>query len=339
MGQIKLEYRVEKITVPIQTIIGEFEYGSTFALYPSHESVMPSGMGELKWIQYHYSGSLLEVWIDDSFWEMDFFFEKFMTLCLHNLSDFGNICLDKIDISSSKLKDILFHGEKSIITTPLIGTIFKPYYHQTVEEKISQAERFVDLGFNVFKNDECYFLPKEKLAKEVYNIHKAIGNNAYFVPNISSVVTDIDFMKELIGMGTSIFMVDYLISGLSSIYKLKQSFPEITIWGHRIGYQAIKSSISMDALCTLAQLAGIDFLHVGTPVSEDILDCKCLVNRQKMYNSRFRPVFTKTTPDVLKELLPTFGSNAIYLACGYFRNQMGEIDWTQVKELRHCFDL
>lgn len=34
MGQIKLEYKIEEIITPIKTIISEFEYGSTFALYP-----------------------------------------------------------------------------------------------------------------------------------------------------------------------------------------------------------------------------------------------------------------------------------------------------------------
>ena len=339
MGQIKLEYKIEEIITPIETIISEFEYGSTFALYPSYEKIMPTGTGELKWIEYRHSENLLEVWFDDSFWEMEFFFEKFMTLCLYNLSDFGTICLNKIDISSSRLQDIISLRDGSIITTPLVGTIFKPYYHQTVKEKILQAKQFIDLGFNIFKNDECYFISKKELIEETSHIYKAIGNNAYFIPNISSIITDFDLIKQLIEMGVNIFMVDYLISGLGSVYKLKQFFPQITIWGHRIGYHPIKSSISMEALCTLAQLAGIDFLHIGTPTPKDIFNCEHLVNKQKKYNSRFKPIFTKTTPSILQELFSTFGSDAIYLACGYFRNQKGEIEWEKVKELRDSLNI
>ena len=99
MGKLRLKYIIKKSSVPVQTIVNEFEYGSTFSLYPDRKEVLPSGVpGNLKWVQYNYydPSSELEVWIDDSFWCLDFFFEKFMTLCLYNLLDFGDIYLSEI---------------------------------------------------------------------------------------------------------------------------------------------------------------------------------------------------------------------------------------------------
>ena len=81
MGRLKLEYIIKKSSVPIHTIVNEFEYGSTFSLYPDHKDVLPGGHGDLKWVQFDYdvSSSILKVWFDDSFWNMDFFFEMAWT--------------------------------------------------------------------------------------------------------------------------------------------------------------------------------------------------------------------------------------------------------------------
>ena len=103
-------------------------------------------------------------------------------------------------------------------------------------------------------------------------------------------------------MGINIFMIDYLISGFGPVFGLKKRYPKISIWGHRIGYEAIKGNISMDALLTIAQLSGV-----------------------------FKPIFTITTPQVLDYLLPVFGDDAIYLSCGYYRDQDGSIDWDKVR--------
>ena len=87
----------------------------------------------------------------------------------------------------------------------------------------------------------------------------------------------------------------------------------------------------MDALCVIAQLAGIDWLHVGTPRPDEVLDKKHLVDKQKSINPNFKPIFTITTPEILKYLLPVFGDDAIYLGCGYYRDKDGNNDWDRVK--------
>lgn len=333
MGRLRLDYIIRKTAVPIQTIVNELEYGSTFSLYPNHKDIVPSGTGVLKWVQYDYdaSSSVLKVWIDDSFWSMDYFFEKFMTLCLYNLLDFGDVYLSEIDLSESNLIDCISKDKRDFSGFPLIGTMFKPYYHQTTEEKISTARRFIECGCNVFKHDECFFLTKEELLAETKAIHAAIGSKAYFVPNVTAYIGDYSYIERLIEMGITVFMTDYLISGFKAISQLKKRFPGITIWGHRIGYEAIKGHISMDALCVIAQLAGIDWLHIGAPRPNEVAERLRLVGKQKSINPNFKPIFTIVTPPVLEYLLPAFGNDAIYLGCGYYRDEDGSINWNNVK--------
>ncbi len=333
MGRLGVKYRIRKASVPIQTIVNEFEYGSTFSLYPDFKAVLPSGKGDLTWVKYDYddSSSMLEVWFDDSFWIMDYFFEKFMTLCFYNLLDFGDIYLSEINLSESDLKDNISQNKRVISGFPLIGTMFKPYYHQTTEDKIAEARRFMALGCNVFKNDECFFLKKENLLAEAKAIHAAMGSDSYFVPNITAFLTDINLIESLIEEGISIFMTDYLISGFKPISQLKKYFPEITIWGHRIGYEAIKNHVSMDALCVIAQLAGIDWLHIGAPRPNEVAERLRMVDKQKAINPNFKPIFTIVTPQVLDYLLPAFGNDAVYLGCGYYRDDDGSVNWSKVK--------
>ena len=251
--------------------------------------------------------------------------------------DFGYIYLSEIDLSESDLSHCISKEKRDLGGFPLIGTMFKPYYHQTTDEKITTAKRFMEYGCNVFKNDECFFLTKDSLLSEAKSIHAAIGSDAYFVPNITAYIADYALIERLIEEGISIFMTDYLISGFKAVCELKKRFPKITIWGHRIGYEAIKSHISMDALCVIAQLAGIDWLHIGTPRPQEVMDRKRLVEKQKIINPNFKPIFTIVTPEVIEYLLPIFGDDAIYLGCGYYRNEDGNLEWDRVKSWCNSF--
>lgn len=339
MGRLGLKYIVGKTSASIQTIVNEFEYGSTFSLSPTQKDILPSGVGDLKWVRYNYnsSSSVLELWIDDSFWSMDFFFEKFMTLCFYNLMDFGDIFLSEVDLSDSNLRNYISREKIALRGFPLKGTIFKPYYHQTTEEKVAQARRFMELGCNVFKNDECFFLTKKNLFTEAKYIQAAISSAAYFVPNITAYISDYSFIESLIDMGINIFMIDYLISGFGPVFWLKKRYPKISIWGHRIGYEPINGNISMDALLTIAQLSGVDLLHIGTPLPHELDEKKLLVEKHKALNPNFKPIFTITTPQIIDYLLPVFGDDAIYLSCGYYRDKDGEIDWNRVKKWCNLF--
>lgn len=341
MGKIKLEYIVKRKRAPINVIVSEFEYGSTFALYNNREEMLPSGLGTMKWVEYDYLDGCLSIWIDDSFWIEDFFFEKFFSICLYNLSDFGHIYLNKIELSQSNFNTLISRERNNIIANRLlIGTILKPYYHQTLKEKKETSLKFTELGCNLIKNDECYFLRKDKLILESKQIQDLIGDNSFFVPNITSYIHDFDFVKSLFDVGIKIFMVDYLIVGFSAVYRIKKQFPEIILWGHRVGYDVLNNYISMDSICTLAQMSGIELLHVGTPKYDIIEMNKCirLIKEQKTLNKNFKPIFTKTTPEITHNIYPVFGNDGIYMACGYFRDNHGILDWEKVKEWCNIFN-
>ena len=138
-------------------------------------------------------------------------------------------------------------------------------------------------------------------------------------------------LEQLIGTGIKIVMVNVLVTGFKNIHLLKVKFPELKIWGHRVGYSQLSDIISMDALSILLTLAGIDFLHIGTPVTKDEIDNRYeIMNANKSINKHFKPIFTKTTPEVNEEIIKTLKTNPIYLGCGYYRDENGKIDWGKV---------
>ncbi|GHT69785.1 hypothetical protein AGMMS50239_37150 [Bacteroidia bacterium] len=184
---------------------------------------------------------------------------------------------------------------------------------------------FISHGINILKNDECYLKSKQDIFEESQFLMKHIEGKADFVPNITGYINDYEFIKQLIDIGIEIFMVNFLISGLNSVFHLKQKFPSIKIWGHRIGYIVIEKYVSMQVLGVLALLAGIDYLHVGTPTGKEIDEKNNMLKKLQIISPDFYPIFTKTTPEIIKCLLPVFDSKSIYMACGYFRNQNGEI--------------
>jgi hypothetical protein len=326
MGFIKLTYLIINPIISIESIVHEIEYGSTFALYHDREEVVHQD-GNLKWVTFSISNNKVVIIVNDTFFHMDFFFEKFMAIFIYNLLDFGNIYLDKIDISKSSFQNLVKsnglidkYGQKYYK-----GTIFKPYYHLSNVQKIKQANMFISHGINLIKNDECYLRTKQEIIIETKTLITHIENKAHFVPNITGYINDYDFIKQLIDTGVKIFMVDFLITGLSTIFRLKQNFSSIKIWGHRIGYIVLEKYVSMQAIATLALLAGIDYLHIGTPTNKGIGEKEILIKELQKIKSDFLPIFTKTTPEVIDSLLPVCGENAIYMACGYFRNNKGEI--------------
>jgi hypothetical protein len=341
MGFIKLTYNVRNSIVQINSLIHEIEYGNTFALYRDREEIVVHRGKNFKWVDYSVCDNELTIKVDDTFFHLDFFFEKFLSVFVYNLLDFGNVYLKEFDISNS------YYAKLITTNTPIDnygqgyfrGTIFKPYYHLSNNQKIKQTEMFISNGLNVLKNDECYFKTKKELKEEVCLLIKHIDQKAHFVPNISGYINDYEFIKELIDMGIQILMVDFLISGFNSIFKLKQKFPSIKIWGHRIGYVSLEKFMSMQVLSMLAVLAGIDYLHIGTPVGENILEKSILVKQSTKIKPDFMPIFTKTTPDVIESLLPVFGNRSIYMACGYFRNKNGQILKENISEWNKSFEL
>ena len=340
MGYINLIYEIKNQKISKESIIQEIEYGSTFALYNKKEDIISLKSKSLKWIEWNQNNEETEVKVEDSFFDIDYFFEKFLTVFVFNLLDFGDVKLKYLDITNSIFKKyIVSNGHLSKLNQNYFkGSIFKPYYHLSIEERFRQAELFISNGINVIKNDECYFRSKLEIQKESELVLKCIDNKAYYIPNITGYIGDYEFIKKLINIGVEVFMVDFIITGYSSVYRLKQKFPNIKIWGHRIGYSVLERFMSMQAVSLLALLAGIDLLHIGTPTITTIKDKEILYNELINLKPNFLPIFTKTTPEILNNLIPIFKNEAIYMSCGYFRNRTGELDKERINIWKESFN-
>lgn len=340
MGYIALNYSYDKgIRISLKSLIEEVEYGSTFAMYNTYEEIIPCASDDLRWVEWNAHDGILSVHIDDDFWREEFFFEKFLTIFVFNFLDFGHLKLEHIDIQRSELKN----GIQSSVPLKmprgkyLLGSIFKPYYHLPLKEKEKQAQLMIENGINVLKNDECFFGTKSDMLKEASNMAQIVTGEAYYVPNITSYINDDGFIEQLMNTGVEISMVDFLVTGFRPIYQLKKKFPHLRIWGHRIGYATLQKHVSMQALSILALLSGIDMLHIGTPTVSVLQEKSEMVTELKALKASFLPIFTKTTPEVINALLPIFEDKAIYMACGYFRNKEGYIDWNSVRKWCDCF--
>ena len=272
---------------------------------------------------------------------VDCFFEKILAAFVYNLLDFGKLCLLSIDLVTSSILDQLHHANEksnkyiSILqkNEQLLGTIFKPYYHLELPQKVDMAKRFFDAGLNLIKEDETYIVPKPKLLLEAKTIQMSISGQGNYIPNVSHYIYDYRLIEKLLQNGIKIVMVDFLVAGFRGIYILKEKFPEILLWGHRVGYWSIEKFISMKALGTLAVLAGIDFLHIGTPINrEDTQNKLELVSYLRTVKPQFVPVFTKTTPEILLEIMNLFDGKTAPMGCGYFRKDRGTINWENVME-------
>jgi len=340
MGYIALKYSYNKnIRISLKSLMEEVEYGSTFALYNNYEEIIPCASDELRWMEWNAQDGMLSVHIDDDFWRDEFFFEKFLTIFVYNFLDFGHLKLEHIDIQQSTLKNGIQSSSPLMIPRGkfLLGSIFKPYYHLSLEQKEKQAQIMMENGINVLKNDECFFSIKSNMLEEALDMAQIVTRKAYYVPNITSYINDDGFIEQLTDLGVEISMVDFLVTGFRPIYQLKKKFPHLRIWGHRIGFAALQKYVSMQALSILAILSGIDMLHIGTPTAGNLQESFELVKELRSLKANFLPIFTKTTPEVIKALIPTFEDKAIYMACGYFRNNEGHIDWNRVHKWCDCF--
>lgn len=341
MGFVILKYKLDRLKVSPATLVNEIEYGSTFALYPDREEIIPNTTGYLKWLSWEEKNKNLIIRVDDSFLEIDSIFEKLLIVFFYNLLDFGDIQLLSIDFSGSSY---LTHTGIYQQPTPqiwqlcskhlMLGTILKPYYHLSLSAKIRLIEKFIGKGISIIKEDETFLVSTEQLLEETKSIKKAMGEHGIYIPNLTHQVCNYDLIEKLFNCGTRVIMIDFLAIGFRNVYEIKRRFPELCVWGHRVGYMTLERFISMNALGSLALLAGIDFLHIGTPNNEnDILDRMYMVSKLRQIHPTFIPVLTKTTPALLPQLIKSFGNTSVYMACGYFRKSDGiTIDWIKVEE-------
>ena len=340
MGIITLKYNVNRITVPIDMLVNELEYGSTFALYRDREDIIFLQGNRMQWVRWKMEGKSLTVEVDENFLENDYIFEKLLVAFLYNLLDFGELSLVAIDLAKSSY---LQHNNACQKALPkyfrrpakrsILGTILKPYYHLPLKEKIGIAEKFVSMGIELLKEDETFFTSETRLLEAARAIQSTIEGSGNYIPNITHYVHNYRIIESLLNFGIEIVMVDFLVTGFRPIHRLKQKFPEIGVWGHRVGYWPLERFISMKALGTLAVLAGVDFLHIGTPNNSiDVKDRLQLVSCLRAIKPQFVPVFTKTTPEVIREIVHLFNETTIFMACGYFRDHKGTINWGNVQE-------
>ena len=320
MGYITLEYSCSDIT-NLNTIIKELEYGNTFAIYKDREVVIGLPGEKYNWVTIQSKNkNSFSLSVVDEFFEEESFFEKILTAFVFNLIDFGHIRFEniKIDQSSLKFREVVLDNNLSK-TIPTLGTIFKPYYHFPIEEKMQFASKIVSVGMNIIKEDETYIVEKGKILEEAKKIQTEMGENAFYVPNITPHLNDHDFVLALYNSGIRIFMVNFLITGFGPIKQLKNKLPQIKLWGHRVGYSAIENIISVEAVTQLAVLSGIDLIHIGTTIkNEELLKQKQLIEDMCFLNPNFFPIFSKTTAEIIPKLVSILGPKLILMACGYF---------------------
>ena len=336
MGNIQLKYTCSPNT-DIQSLVHEVEYGNTFVIDKRGERIIPLPGGKQKWIKIDSeSPSSFSLLVRDEFFDTDCFFEKIISAFVFNFLDFGDIRLEDINIAQSELRFDQARNnlpENFFSKYPVMGTILKPYYHLEIDEKLKMSSRFLSYGINLIKEDETYLVSKKQILSEARQIQSEMGDNAFYVPNVTPHIHDVDFIEELAQNGTRIIMVNFLTTSFSPIKRLKLKLPDIIIWGHRVGYKAFQNILSMRSLGKLAVLSGINCLHLGTTIKTELLaEQNNLITDLRHINNDFLPIFTKTSSDIIPILLSQLGLKNILMACGCFRSETtGQLKWEEVQ--------
>lgn len=335
MGSINLTYEIGATDVDLDVLVSELEYGSTFILHPSGREEMISPRTDVfRWIDHYIDDGQLRLIVDHDFLEEEYFFEKLFSAFIYNLQDFGQFRLDSVECSDLSRPSISFHSAATYLRQgPLFGTILKPYYQER-EEKVASATEFARCGLDIVKEDETYIVSQKHILEDIKVMSRAVGSDLLYVPNITPYVNDYSFIEQIQEAGTQVAMVNLLLAGLGNIRRLKKRYPDLYLWGHRIGYQSLTPLISMKALAQLCVMAGFDYLHLGTPHDiEGIRNSVSLLDSLIQLNPLFRAVFTKTTAVTARDLAVQFQANAVLMACGYFRAPDGiSIDRARLQE-------
>lgn len=322
----------------------ELNRGLAFIKYnDGEETVKLSGRWQ-EWAEVQIiDNNKLNIYIKDRFFVTDHIIEQILTSLWSNLLDFGNIYLydfqlsRKIDkIAKTRLKD--FHTKNVGKEGPYFGTIYKPYYGLSLYEKVKIAKKFALAGGNFIKEDETYFVNKATILKEAKGIQSALNDvsaQCYYVPNITPYVLDPYLLYRLKEFGIYAGLLNYLIMGLPTIYKVRNKIEGMFLWGHRVGYNAINKSISMKAVGILSAYSGLDLLHVGTPTFSNQFTIKErmeIIKAIKTINPRIIPIFTKVSKAIIPPLLKQFGKNIIIMARGSIENKEG-YDYSKIRDM------
>ena len=217
---------------------------------------------------------------------------------------------------------------------PFFTTVLKPSWKLTLKEKVEMTEEFVANGGDFVKEDETYYAPLKKILEEYKTIQIAINKIdtsqrglGIYVPHLTHLVSNPSALQELKYNGLRAGMISFMIAGFDSVRAISNEIcNDWLLWGHRVGYQSMSQSMSMQVVVQLAVIAGLDIIHVGTPTLENLnsIDSSCaIIQTLRCTNLTLQretfPVFSKTTAEILPELFLRYGDKSIFLACGELR--------------------
>ena len=342
MGVIRFIYTISHLNVAVEQLIYELEYGNTFVVSENSEKMITLKLGDLTWVDWRQDQDKLEIIVKDQFFSESDIFEKILTSFIYNLVDFGQIRLEEIDISQSIWKKLINQQHRSHQPQKReqmhLGTVIKPYYHTSLDERIAFINKVASHNITFVKEDETYLLHPAALLDQTNRIKAAIGSEMNYVPNITAAVSEYALIESLLKHKVNPMMVNILVVGFQNIRKLKAQFPEIELWGHRVGYNFLENHVSVRAFSQLCLLAGITYLHVGTPWSQaGAIEKNQLCNELTRDYPAFIPVFTKTSPEIVSLIKNNVHHQKVMMACGYLRDEMGRIDdrkvasWAEVE--------
>jgi hypothetical protein len=337
VGVIRFKYDIHHLNVAVEQLVYELEYGNTFVLGENTEKVTTLKFGDLTWVDWQQDQNKLEIFVKDQFFSETDIFEKILTSFIYNLVDFGQIRLEKIDISQSIWKKLIELQNKSPQAQKHdelthFGTVIKPYYHTSLDERIALINKVASHNITFVKEDETYLLVPSALLDHTIRIKSAIGSEVHYVPNITTAVCEYGLVERLLNHQVNPMMVNILVAGFRNIQNLKEQFPELQLWGHRVGYNLLESHVSVRAFSQLCLLAGISFLHIGTPCSQaEAIKKNLMCHELNRDYPGFTPVFTKTSPEIVSLIqLHDIHHQKIIMACGNLRDETGRIDERKV---------
>ena len=332
-----------------ERIEDELNRGNSFIVSPKRETVVSLGGPAKNWVKCVLKDRGFSIYVDDRFFVKESTIAQILTSLWLNLFDFGKIRLESFQLSERLHKRLIFvQPAKSLVqklrqkNKPCFGTIFKPSFNLSLKDKINIAKKMATLGATFVKEDETYLIDRVKLIKESEKIQQSmrlVSNDCYYVPNITSYLTDNDIFRDLYGIGVRVAMVNYLIAGLPNVYNLQEKSYNILLWGHRVGYKSIQKYISMQALASVAVYSGMNLVHIGTPfieVNTELNASNRIYSAIKQINKDVIQVFTKVSSQIVPSLIKTFGPHITLMACGSIRTK-GELDWQKVENLIKSF--
>ncbi len=334
MGHIKLTYSYVGDIKP-NTLLSELESGVTFTEYSDHCDVVVPNVKGNNWHSYMVVDNQLILQVSDDIFSPETVFNMILTNYVYNLDDFADLILEDIDFSNSRYRELIDsnHFILKEAERPVFGTIIKPCYI-SIDERVEFVKHAFSCGFTIVKEDETHLVSRNQILDESKLICQHVPPFCYYIPNITSHIDDDRFIEKLIETGIMVGLVNICLVGFQAIYKLKTSYPSLGIWGHRVGFSTLENTISVEAFSKIAALAGVDFVHVGTPLTTDQARAKLfLVNEMKRINPNVQAVFSKLSPETYSLLARHDQSNLINMICDYLREP--DADHILWKRLKH----